>query len=146
MNDYRDFEFVTQTQLAAIYGIGTKIMGRWLVKAGLRDSELDPTTMALQNGYCKLIRNDAEIVFWVWHRNKTIAALRVAGYDAECEQPETILATGLLGPFSLYQTNEDGFQVRNNDKTCCVFVRGEKVANKVVALFNHVDGRGGFGD
>jgi hypothetical protein len=146
MNDYHDFEFVTQTQLGKIFGVGSKVMGKWLTKIGLRDGEHDPTKEALQGGYCKLFRNDRDIVFFVWHRNKTIEALKAGGYDPMCEQPETILATGLVGPFSLYQTSEDGFQVRNGDTTCCLFVRGARVGKQLVALLNHVHGRGGFGD
>lgn len=145
MNDYKDFEFVTQTQLGKIFGIGTKIMGKWLTKVGLRDGEHDPTKQALQGGFCKLFRNDRDIVFFVWHRTKTIAALKAGGYDPAYEQAETILASGLIGPFHLLQTSDDGFQVRNGDGTCCVWVRGGRPARQVLALFNHVDGRGGFG-
>lgn len=144
MNDYKDFEFVTQTQLSRIFGIGVKIMGKWLSKIGLRDGENDPTSEALQGGYCKLFRNDRDIVFFVWHRSKTVAALKAAGYDPVYEHAETILATGLVGPFSLHPTSEDGFQVRNQDLTACVFVRGQRVAKQVVALFNHIHERGGF--
>jgi len=146
MTDYQDFEFLTITQLGHIFGVGRRVMGQWLVKAGLRDSELNPSRHALDNGLCKMIRNDRDIVFVAWHRNKSIAALRAAGYAPSCEQPETILATGLVGPFSMHPTSEDGFQIRNGDGTCCVFVRGQRVAKQVVALFNYVDGRGGFGE
>lgn len=146
MNDYKDFEFVTQTQLAKIFGVGVKIMGRWLTKIGLRDGDLDPTSQALQGGFCRLFRNDRDIVFFVWHRGRTIAALKAGGYDPVYEQPETILADRLFGPFTLHPTSEDGWQVRNGDGTCCMWVRGERNAKKIVALFNHVHGRGGFGD
>ena len=144
MSDYSDCEFVTITQLGDMFGVSRVVMGRWLARIGLRNRTLDPTQDARNNGFCKLYRNDREIVFWVWHRNKTIKALKAAGYAPTDEHPETVVASRLVGPFSLHPTGVDGFQVRNGDGTCCVFVRGERVAKQVVALFNHVAGRGGF--
>jgi hypothetical protein len=72
-------EYITLTELGALYGVTNQKIGQWLREAGLRDKRGNPineglwmTTEALaQNGYTP---------FFVWHRQSTIRLLDSLGY------------------------------------------------------------------
>lgn len=144
MNDYRHFEFVSITQLGKIFGVGRKVMGKWLANVGLRTADLDPSDEAMHAGLCKFIREN-DIVFVVWHRNKTIEVLKEAGYIPVYELPQTLLGDTLNGPFVVNQSSEDGYQVVNGDGTVSTWIRGEKSANDLGRLMNFAYGQGWFG-
>jgi hypothetical protein len=70
------FDFVTQTQLGRRFGVTSHVIGRWLVKIGLRNSDKTPSKKAIDGGFVKQHWDDDRgIWFPVWHAEKTIAAL-----------------------------------------------------------------------
>ncbi len=66
-------EYVTPTQLATICGTSRTTVHAWLAGIGLLTLARQPSEKAIQEGFCKGIANNA---FFLWHRRRTVAALR----------------------------------------------------------------------
>ena len=89
--------------------------------------------MAMRTGYCKATETDQGFRFYVWHREKTVKALEVAGYE-QVESDTT--PTRIGGPFSSQASGHDGFKIMGGDGSAAIWVLGEDNARLVVAALN----------
>jgi site-specific DNA-methyltransferase (adenine-specific) len=69
------------TQLAAHYRVSRPVMERWLIEVGLCKANRTPTAEAVSNGLCRMLPTWGNNVLLLWHRQETIAAIRVAEYS-----------------------------------------------------------------
>lgn len=75
-------EFKSMTELGKLYGVSSHMLGKWLTKLGLRDSNKKPSTIAFDNGM--VAQRDSTqpgTYFWVWHIEKTVSALERGGHQ-----------------------------------------------------------------
>ena len=76
-----DAFFATQTELGELFDVSSHKIGHWLTEIGLRTREKRPSRAAFDGGYVEKAdtgRNGG--YFYVWHREKTVTALGLAGY------------------------------------------------------------------
>ena len=67
--------YMTMTEIGKYHNQTSHVIGRWLTRIGLRENG-QPTKKALEGGFCKEIYDiDRNIWFYVWHAEKTLAAL-----------------------------------------------------------------------
>jgi len=68
--------YITLTDIGKHYGVSGRAAGRWLVRLGLRGTDLEPSKQAKEGGYCKQVYDrDRNISFWVWHGKRTLQFL-----------------------------------------------------------------------
>jgi hypothetical protein len=80
--------FVSITALGRMYGVSSRLAGKWLVDCGLREEYvptegkacLVPTSRAHSGGYVKQAMAPNERFFHLWHLDRTIHALKDAGH------------------------------------------------------------------
>jgi len=81
-------KFVSITDLGKLYGESRVLVGKWLVECGLREEYtqpdgktcLVPTPRAISEGYVKQAMAPNERVFYLWHLDRTIQALKECGH------------------------------------------------------------------
>jgi hypothetical protein len=124
----------TLTELGTMFGVSSHVIGRWLVEIGLRTPDKRPSAEAFEGGYCQQAPTGrGQGYFWVWHAQKTIAALEKAGHSRKESAPQ---AGRLVGPFTLEQSDTSEFRIVGTDGTVSVWVQGELKARQVLGLLN----------
>ena len=73
-------EYITLTELGALYGVTSHKVGKWLREAGLRDKRGNPINEGLWMTTETLAPNGFT-PFFVWHRQSTIRLLDSLGYQ-----------------------------------------------------------------
>lgn len=74
-------EFMSMTELGKLFAVSSHKMGKWLVDLGLRDGNKKPSRAAFEYGFVEQrLSTQPGTYFYVWHAEKTIAALEKAGY------------------------------------------------------------------
>lgn len=129
--------FVNQHDLGKHFNLSPKKVGDLLDAIGLRNGSNNPTPEAFAGGYVAK-SNHPNGWYYVWHLQKTVAALEAAGHK-RVPQPSTAKPTG---PFSTVRRKGDEWLVLNSDGTYSVVVLGEDNAKRLVAVFNLADKHG----
>ena len=137
------FEFMTLTQIGEVFGVSNQMVGKWLVKLGLRTDANRPSRAAFDGGYVKAGPSRGQGYNWVWHSEKTVMALTEAGHKLALHPACELLAPCQLnGPFHYRPNPAFGFEVVNGDGTVAVWVRGEKNAKFLCNVLNLADRNG----
>ena len=75
------YEWVNLTQLGRLFGVTSHKTGKWLVACGLRTNEKKPSRKAFEEGFVITAdTNRGSGYYYVWHKQKTVAALKDAGH------------------------------------------------------------------
>lgn len=131
------FEFMTLTQLGELFGESNQKVGKWLLKLGLRTTANKPSREAFGGGYVEVGPSRNQGYNYVWHSEKTVAALTAAGHKLAVHPACELLAPCQLnGPFEVRTNKSFGFEIVNGDGTVAVWVRGKKNAKFVSDLLN----------
>lgn len=137
------FEFMSMTQLGELFGVSNQQIGKWLVKLGLRTAASKPSREAFGDGYVEVGPSRNQGYNYVWHSDKTVAALTSAGHKPAVHPACELLAPCQLnGPFEVRTNPNFGFEVVNGDGTVAVWVRGRQNAKFVCDLLNVADRNG----
>jgi hypothetical protein len=137
------YEFMTLTQLGELFAESNQKVGKWLVKLGLRTAANKPSREAFEGGYVEAGPSRNQGYNWVWHSDKTVAALTAAGHKLAVHPACELLAPCQLnGPFEVRSNLSFGFEVVNGDGTVAVWVRGRQNAKFVCDLLNVADRNG----
>lgn len=129
--------FVNQGDLGVYFNLSSHKIGIALDALGLRDGTNNPTAKAFAGGYVAK-SGHTNGWYYVWHLEKTLAALEAAGHK-RVPQPST---AKLTGPFSAVRRKGSEWLVLNSDGTYSVVVIGEDNAKRLVAVFNLADKHG----
>lgn len=137
------FEFMTLTQIGEVFGVSNQRVGKWLVKLGLRTAANKPSGAAFDGDYVMAGPSRNQGYNWVWHSDKTVAALTAAGHKLAVHPACELLAPCQLnGPFEARRSPAFGYEVANGDGTVAVWVRGKQNAKFVCDLLNVADRNG----
>ena len=130
------YNYLTQTQLGSLFGATSHEIGRWLVELGLRDQKSKkPTNEAHRGGYCETAPSGQVGYHWVWHAQKTVAALREHGHRLSETLPgELVTPPELTGPF-LVEPGA-GRHVLNNEGEVVVQTTSDRNAQIILRLLN----------
>jgi hypothetical protein len=136
--------FTNQTELGRLFGVSCKIVGDWLFNIGLRtigrNGKKVPSRAAFEGAFVRQADNGRNgCYYYVWHREKTLAALVKAGYkpvipQQDADQP--IRQDRLVGPFESRINDAGVFEMVGADGSVAALVRGDGNAEKVVNLLN----------
>jgi hypothetical protein len=131
-----------------MYGVTSHVMGKWLIAIALRTIDKRPSKEAFAGGFVEQAptgRGNGGY-FWVWHTERTIAALEEAGYRRSSQEPAKSPAPNLpinriFPPFSLHRSSVNGYEVLGGDGAVAVWAMGENNARIVAeALNRYFDG------
>lgn len=159
-------DFATLTQLGRSFGVSSHVIGKWLVEIGLRTKEKKPSRAAFERELVKQAPTGrGSGYFWVWNRQKTLAALEAAGHHPTCDsvaaaesrpvesaihrsqgQLQLSPQARLIGPFEARRNSENGFEIVSGDGTVSLWGYGQHKVEKVVALLNLAYRHGLFGE
>jgi hypothetical protein len=135
-----EFEFSTMRQLGRLFGVSSHEMGRWLVAIGLRSMDKRPSYDAFDRKFVEQAPTGRGTgYFWVWHTEKTVAALERAGYrriGQEEKKPEPTGDVPLVGPFTARQSSVNGYEVLDANGVVGVWVAGQVNVGPAVASLN----------
>jgi hypothetical protein len=138
-------DFITMTELGVLFGETSHVIGKWLVAIGLRTPERRPSAKAFEGRYCQQAPLDnCNGYFYVWHRQRTIAALEAAGHrrvEQQSQEAKSIPAT-LVGPFTTEQSGSDTYVIRNGAGVKFGWIVGKRAAWCVAGLLNMGDRHG----
>jgi len=117
--------------------ITSHMIGKWLAEVGLRTSSRPrrPSDRAFNEGFvtqCSNGRNDG--YFYIWHREKTLAVLREAGFIPDTS--EESLNAIFEPPFAIEPVGENGFRLIDRNGENYIWARGREVAERLAALLN----------
>ncbi len=121
------FEYMSLKQLGGLFGDTSHKAGEWLKALGLRDEEGLPTKKAHEGRFCKMKSAGDKCTLWVWHSEKTVAALKEAGYPTPAI---------LNGPFTVRVTSDSICVIENGDGSDCIRVNNSMTADVIVRLLN----------
>lgn len=135
MTDLRTYEHLTLTQLGKVFGVSSQKAGKWLVDIGLRTQDKKPSYKAFQGDYCVTSPTGrGGGYFYVWHRQKTVAALEAAGHRQALEM--TTPSGELVGPFTMRQSGRNGFEIVDGDGSVGIWVWGHENAERLIRLLD----------
>ncbi len=143
MTELDDF-FANQTELGNLFGVSCKVIGEWLLDIGLRtinrNRKMTPSRAAFDGDFVRKADNGRNGgYYYVWHREKTLAALVKAGYKPlmphqNADQP--ILMDRLVGPFEVRGDAVAGFEVFGGDGAGLSGRFSERCATTIKNLLN----------
>ena len=83
-------EYKSMKELGQEFGLTSHKIGRTLKDIGLRTEEGKPSHTAFEQGYVKRrwAEQRSDIYLWVWHYDKTVAALESAGVKRVNTKPQ----------------------------------------------------------
>lgn len=130
-------EYLTQSQLGDLFGVSSHNIGHWLADLGLRDDRKKPTKAALDGGFVKTGPSRGYGTYhWIWHAEKTVAALRRAGHQTVPTPPLALVEPPkLVAPFSVRPCDK-GFGVMNGEGDVCLMALTEEIADLTVRLLS----------
>lgn len=131
------FEYISLRQLGQLFGDSSHTVGKWLKALGLRDAEGLPTRNAHEGRFCKMKSAGDKCTLWVWHSEKTVAALKEAGHPMLLDPPRDLVSPAILnGPFTVRITANSICVIENGDGSDCVRVNNSMTADVIVRLLN----------
>lgn len=68
-------EFVTMTQLAAMFSVSRAALGEWMVEAGLCNPTQSQTGRPEREGWCKVMNAGCAAELVLWNRQRAMAAI-----------------------------------------------------------------------
>ena len=82
-------KFSNLTELGQMFGVSSHDMGNWLVAIGLRTDDKKPSREAFAGGYVDQAPTNRGFggYYWVWDRERTVAALEEKGYHRAGQSP-----------------------------------------------------------
>lgn len=130
------FEYMSQTELGELFGVTSHVIGKWLAAIGLRENKT-PSTAAIEAKMVTLVPARNEHYNWVWHSDRTVAALEKAGHRRIYNPPLHLVApVKLNGPFTKRGNNQNGYDIVNGDGFVAIVVSGQNTAELLVKLLN----------
>ena len=134
------FKHMTQTQIGKLFGVTSHVIGDWLKEIGLRDPDGKPTEEAHDGHYCKQAPSGPTGYHWAWDAEKTVAALREAGYQLVPNPPQALVAPAILnGPFCVRKSAGSEFVIENGDGSSSVWANNKMTADVVAQILNAAD-------
>jgi hypothetical protein len=128
MND--SIGWVNQKSLGLEFGVGPKIIGKWLVEANLRTEARTPTAQALADGYAKPFLTEQGISYFNWNKMLTVEALRRAGH-----RPRNAAPARMIGPFRSSARPDGSFEILGTDGVVVV-VEGQENTERLCRLLD----------
>lgn len=122
--------WVNQKTLGLEFGVGPKVIGKWLVEADLRTEERAPTPQALLDGYAKASFAEQGYVCFYWNKLLTVEALRRAGH-----RPRTGRPAKMVGPFRSSARRDGSFEILGTDGVVAV-VEGQENTERLCKLLD----------
>lgn len=137
------FEYISLRQLGQLFGDSSHTVGKWLKTLGLRDAEGLPTRKAHDGRYCKQTFAGEKCTLWVWHSEKTVAALKEAGHPLLLDPPRDLVSPAILnGPFTVRATSDSICVIENADGSDCIRVNNSMTADVVAKILNMAHEKG----
>lgn len=139
-------DYLSQTDLGKLFNATSHEIGKWLVECGLRNQFKKPTKRAFDEGFVTTTgtnRGNPGGYFYVWSREKTVAALQSAGHRLKPHFDPAIDGR-LRGPFEARKSSANGFELVDVNGHIAIWVMGEKNAQVVVELMNLATKHGRF--
>ena len=138
------FEYLSQTQIASLFGVTATEVGGWLIGLGLRQTINKPTPRAMQEGLVKEV-STGTMNFFSWHKERVVSMLEAAGHrrdhghgHGQVAEPPKPTKKGIHGPFQLRPNSVDGdfSDILNVDGTVGMWIEGQENAKKVLSVLN----------
>jgi hypothetical protein len=131
-------DFLSQTDFARLYSDSTSHgFGRWLIEIGLRTRAKQPSQEAIDGGFCKLIKTGRGTgFFYIWHVEKTAAALERAGHRRKDRGPASQPTAKLAGPFEARLNGESSYEIVDTNGSVGIWASGTTNAQNLVKLLN----------
>lgn len=137
------YEYISQRQLGELFGDTSHKVGKWLKALGLRDEEGLPTKKAHEGRFCKMKSAGDKCTLWVWHSEKTVAALKKAGHPMLLDLPRDLVSPAILnGPFTVRTTANSICVIENGDGSDCIRVNNSMTADVVAKILNMAHEKG----
>lgn len=131
-------DHLSQTDLGKLFGVSSHVIGKWLGDCGLRNEFKKPSKRAFEEGFVNTAGTGREVVgsyFYVWHKAKTVAALKAAGHRIKPHfDPHT--DGRLKGPFEARRNSANGFELADAEGNVAIWVMGQQNADRVTAMLN----------
>jgi hypothetical protein len=89
-------KFGTLPQLAATFGVRRDVIETWLVEIGLYTGNGTPTKKASTAKLCKVLNTGGSGVLVLWHRQRSIAALKAVGHSTAIEKQAKDALTSMI--------------------------------------------------
>ncbi len=121
-------------ELGQVFGVGVRVVGRWLEARNLVDRRNSPTSEAISSLCCDLKPDWQGIHRWHWNR-KLIEELERDGHIRP-DRPVLKQRLDLHGPFVARLTQEDAYEMVGGDGRALVRVTGQENAAFVLKLLN----------
>lgn len=137
------FKHMTQTQIGKLFGATSHVIGDWLKEIGLRDPDGKPTEEAHDGHFCKQAPSGPTGYHWAWDAEKTVAALREAGYQLVPNPPQALVAPAILnGPFCVRKSAGSEFVIENGDRSASLWANNKMTADVVARILNAAHDKG----
>lgn len=131
------FAYMSLRQLGELFGVTSHKVGKWLKDLELRDEEGLPTKKAHEGRFCKQAVAGEKCTLWVWHSEKTVAALKEDGHPMLLDPPRDLVSPAILnGPFTVRATKNSFCVIENADGSDCIRVNNSMTADVIVRLLN----------
>jgi len=131
------FEYMSLTQLGELFGATSHQVGKWLVEIGLRTPNMRPSAEAFRGMFVTTGPSRGQGYNYVWHAQRTVAALVDAGHALSVEPGNSLVAeSALSGPFTHRHHPKFGCEIVSSDGTVSVWVSGENNAKVICNLLN----------
>jgi hypothetical protein len=131
------YEFMTLTQIGQLFDVSSHKVGAWLVAIGLRTQDKRPSRTAFDGDYVTQGPSRGTGYNWVWHSQRTTAALQKAGHRRISNPPSYLVDPPKLnGPFQKRANDKNGIDILNGDASVAIVVTGEPNADFVVRVLN----------
>ena len=131
-------DYLSQTELGKLFGASSHDIGKWLVECGLRTDRKKPSKRAFDEGFVSTAgtnRGGQGGYFYVWSKEKTVAALQSAGHRLRPHfDPQ--LDGRLQGPFEATKVSPNGFEVADANGHVAYWAMGKRNADALVELLN----------
>jgi hypothetical protein len=129
------FEYMTLTQLGEIFGVSSHKVGDWLVEIDFRTENKRPSKMAFEKDVVKEGPSRGQGYNWVWHAEKTITALEVAGHKRVFPAPRDLVdPSPMVAPFAIRTTDEGNFLIENGDGEPILLGQNEESCKLLVRI------------
>lgn len=132
-----DREYLKLKELGELFNTTSHKVGRWLMTLEYR-TKGQPSCKAFRDGLVGRKDYDGH-PHWLWHRERTVAALENAGHRLAAVPPN---ATSVLkGPFSVRKLENERFEIVSDDGSAAVTVWGEENAVFIAKVLNYCNDR-----
>jgi hypothetical protein len=138
-------DYLSQTELGKLFGATSHEIGKWLLDIGLRNEWKKPSKRAFDEGFVSTAgtnRGGTGGYFYVWSREKTVAALQSAGHRLKLHFDPN-LDGRLKGPFEARRSSTHGYELADFNGHIAYWAMGKENAETLIELLNlaHKHGR-----